>query len=125
MNNTYDNMPSNKENAARSGKRRNQLGPLDGENSEDYKIRRMKNNEAVRKSRDKSKKKTEETLQKVNSLKMENCKLEEKIRVYKKQLSDLKSIFLSHAGSAEISQKIDFDALLQDSDTETEDHLAN
>ncbi|KAG8277855.1 hypothetical protein J6590_033386 [Homalodisca vitripennis] len=80
---------------------------------------------AVRKSRDKSKRKTEETLQKVNSLKMENCKLEEKIRVYKKQLSDLKSIFLSHAGSAEIGQKIDFDALLQDSDSDTEVHLAN
>lgn len=73
--------------------------PLD-KNSEAYKRRRERNNLAVKKSRSKSKMKTQETLERVNKLKVENEVLEAKIKLLSKELSFLKDLFLAHAGSA-------------------------
>jgi len=102
------------------GRKRIQLTQYEGENDEEYRIRRERNNEAVRKSRDKSKKKTEETLKRVDDLKMENYKLEEQIRMYRKQLTDLKGIFLEHAASGKVSGDIDIDSLLRETDIDAE-----
>lgn len=65
--------------------------------SEEYKKRRERNNVAVRKSRDKSRLKTQQTLDKINELKVENAKLEGKVQLLSKELSVLKDLFLSHA----------------------------
>lgn len=70
---------------------------LHDKSSEEYKKRRERNNVAVRKSRDKSRMKTQETLNKINELKVENAKLEEKVSLLSKELSVLKDLFLSHA----------------------------
>jgi len=61
-----------------------------------YKEKRNKNNESVKKSRLKTKVKSEETMQKVASLKQENEKLEERIQLLSKELTFLKDIFLAH-----------------------------
>ncbi|KAG5666846.1 hypothetical protein PVAND_014856 [Polypedilum vanderplanki] len=59
-----------------------------------YAEKRARNNEAVRKSRDKSKKKAEETMARVQKLKEENKKLEGKIDEQKKTKKFLKDLFL-------------------------------
>ncbi|XP_054277162.1 CCAAT/enhancer-binding protein gamma-like isoform X2 [Macrosteles quadrilineatus] len=112
-------MPSNKENSGR-GRKRSQLTQYEGEKDEDYRLRRERNNEAVRKSRDKSKKKTEQTLKRVDDLKMENCILEAQIRAYRDQLTSLKAIFLEHAASGKVSSDIDIDTILRDTDIDEE-----
>ncbi|XP_077982732.1 CCAAT/enhancer-binding protein beta-like [Glandiceps talaboti] len=66
--------------------------------SDEYKKRRERNNIAVRKSRVKSKQKTQETLHRVNELKAENEQLEVKVKLLSKELSVLKDLFLAHAG---------------------------
>lgn len=68
-------------------------------NSEEYRKRRERNNLAVKKSRNKSKLKTEETMKRVRELKAENDKLETKVKLLSKELSFLKDLFLAHAGS--------------------------
>ena len=68
-------------------------------NSEEYKKRRERNNMAVKKSRTKSKQKTQETMQKVTQLKEENERLEQKVKLLSKELSFLKDLFLTHANS--------------------------
>jgi len=62
-----------------------------------YKEKRNKNNDAVKKSRQKTKVKSEETMKKVSRLKKENEELEERIQLLSKELTFLKDIFLSHA----------------------------
>ncbi|CAG9799810.1 unnamed protein product [Chironomus riparius] len=64
-----------------------------------YVNKRQRNNEAVRKSRDKSKKKAEETMYKVQKLKEENKKLEGKIDEQKKTKKFLKDLFLQQTTS--------------------------
>ncbi|KAL1115482.1 hypothetical protein AAG570_007512 [Ranatra chinensis] len=54
--------------------------------------------QAVKKSRVKSRQKTQETLHRVQQLKTENDQLEEKIKLLSKELSFLKDLFLAHAG---------------------------
>lgn len=54
--------------------------------------------QAVRRSRVKSRMRTQETLERVNQLKTENELLEEKIRLLTKELGFLKDLFLAHAG---------------------------
>ncbi|XP_041375203.1 CCAAT/enhancer-binding protein gamma-like [Gigantopelta aegis] len=72
----------------------------DGEGcGDDYKMRRRRNNVAVRKSRDKSRKKAKDTMEKVNRLRMENEALEMKVQTLSKELSVLKDLFLAHAGT--------------------------
>jgi len=66
--------------------------------TEEYKRLRERNNEAVKKSRTKTKLRTQKTLDKVEKLRGENSKLEEKISGLKKELDLLKELFISHAG---------------------------
>ncbi|XP_068096311.1 CCAAT/enhancer-binding protein gamma isoform X2 [Hyperolius riggenbachi] len=67
--------------------------------SDEYRLRRERNNMAVKKSRLKSKQKAQDTLQRVNQLKEENERLEAKIKLLTKELSVLKDLFLEHAHS--------------------------
>ncbi|KAK6633161.1 hypothetical protein RUM43_012905 [Polyplax serrata] len=66
---------------------------------EEYRRKRDKNNLAVKRSRDKTKQRTKQTLDRVVQLKSENETLEEKIKLLTKELSFLKNLFLAHAGS--------------------------
>lgn len=73
-------------------------------NSDEYKKRRERNNMAVKKSRNKSKMRTAQTMQRVNELKDENERLETKVKILSKELSFLKDLFLAHAGTAHNGQ---------------------
>ncbi|XP_076358421.1 CCAAT/enhancer-binding protein gamma-like [Tachypleus tridentatus] len=68
--------------------------------SDEYRRRRERNNLAVKKSRNKSKLQTQQTLERVQKLKAENEMLEVKIKILSKELSFLKDLFLAHAGNA-------------------------
>lgn len=68
--------------------------------NEDYKKKRDRNNEAVKRSRQKAREKANETTGRVQKLKNENEKLEEKIKLLSKELTFLKDIFLAHAGTS-------------------------
>lgn len=61
--------------------------------TEEYKQRRERNNVAVRKSRDKTKKVQAETQQKVKELSAENDRLQKKVDLLSKELSVLKGLF--------------------------------
>ena len=61
--------------------------------SDEYLRKRARNNEAVRKSRVKSKKKIEETQQRVNMLSKENSELKTKVTLLTKELNVLRSLF--------------------------------
>ena len=63
-----------------------------------FQAKRARNNEAVKRSREKAREKANETSSKVNNLKNENEKLEEKVKLLSKELDFLKNIFLAHAG---------------------------
>lgn len=54
--------------------------------------------QAVKRSRVKSKLRTQQTLERVNQLKTENEMLKEKICMLTKELGFLKDLFLAHAG---------------------------
>lgn len=69
------------------------------DDNDDYRKRRERNNEAVKKSRVKSKMRTQETLQRVHKLKTENEMLEEKIKILTKELEFLKELFFAHTGT--------------------------
>jgi len=66
----------------------------------EYSVKRAKNNDAVKKSREKTRQKAKETMEKVAQLKQENEMLEERIKLLSKELHFLKDIFMAHAGSA-------------------------
>lgn len=103
--------PKNKENT----KKKRQVS--EEEDDEDYRKRRDRNNQAVKRSRVKSKLRTQQTLERVNQLKTENELLEEKIKMLTKELGFLKDLFLAHAGSNQHSinfQDIDLNVLLAD-----------
>jgi len=68
-------------------------------NDPHYTEKRAKNNDAVKKSREKTRKKAKETMEKVAQLKQENEVLEERIKLLAKELTFLKDIFMAHAGS--------------------------
>jgi len=65
-----------------------------------YTEKRAKNNDAVKKSREKTRQKAKETMEKVSQLKQENEMLEERIKLLAKELNFLKDIFMAHAGSS-------------------------
>ena len=65
----------------------------------DYLAKRSRNNEAVRRSREKARMKAKETHDRVSQLKQENEMLEERIKLLTKELTFLKDIFLAHAGN--------------------------
>ncbi len=53
----------------------------------------------MKRSRVKSKQKTQETMSRVNQLRQENSVLEEKVKSLTKELSFLKELFLAHAAN--------------------------
>lgn len=69
-------------------------------NSDEYRKRRERNNQAVKKSRNKSKIKTMQTLARVNELKKENEDLNQKIQILSKELTLLKELFRAHVTGA-------------------------
>jgi len=69
-------------------------------NDPHYIEKRSKNNDAVKKSREKTRQKAKETMEKVTQLKQENEMLEERIKLLAKELTFLKDIFMAHAGSS-------------------------
>ncbi|KAL1455177.1 hypothetical protein WDU94_009289 [Cyamophila willieti] len=91
---------------------------MDGMDSGDdnYRRRRDRNNLAVKRSRVKSRIKTQETMERVHKLKTENDMLEEKIKILSKELSFLKNLFLAHAGTTNgiDMDDIDLESLLAD-----------
>ncbi|XP_018327936.1 CCAAT/enhancer-binding protein gamma [Agrilus planipennis] len=94
-----------------------------GDESEEYRKKRDRNNLAVKRSRIKSKIKTQETMKKVNQLRNENSILEEKVKNLTKELGFLKELFLAHASNSSDKAKfenIDLQRLLADDSTLTE-----
>lgn len=67
--------------------------------SKDYKDKRDNNNKAVRASREKAKQKTDLTIKRVDELKADNDRMEERIKLLAKELNFLKQLFLAHDGS--------------------------
>ncbi|XP_066593836.1 CCAAT/enhancer-binding protein homolog 2-like isoform X1 [Prorops nasuta] len=110
--------PKNKDSNSQSKNKRKNVSEEDDD--EDYRKRRDRNNQAVKRSRVKSKLRTQQTLERVNQLKTENELLEEKIKMLTKELGFLKDLFLAHAGDKSSSQHsmnfqdIDLNALLAD-----------
>ncbi|XP_043267538.1 CCAAT/enhancer-binding protein gamma-like [Venturia canescens] len=105
--------PRNKENSSTNRKKKTIIS--EEEDDEDYRRRRDRNNQAVKRSRVKSKMRTQQTLERVNQLKTENELLEEKIKMLTKELGFLKDLFLAHAGSNQHAtnlQDVDLNALL-------------
>ncbi len=66
----------------------------------DYVSKRARNNEAVKRSREKARQRARETHDRVSKLKQENERLEERIKLLSKELTFLKDIFLAHAGTS-------------------------
>ncbi|XP_056638817.1 CCAAT/enhancer-binding protein gamma [Diorhabda carinulata] len=92
-----------------------------GEDSDEYRKKRDRNNLAVKRSRVKSKQKTQETLTRVNELRNENTILEEKVKTLTKELGFLKELFLAHASNSANKNKfegLDLNKLLQDPSNE-------
>lgn len=73
---------------------------------------RERNNEAVKKSRTRTRMRTQSTLDKVEKLRAENSKLEDRIEGLKKELDLLKELFVSHAGKLNPPPKKTFRRLL-------------
>jgi len=96
----------------------------DGEDEvdEEYLNKRARNNDAVKRSRQKAREKANETSSRVQKLKTENEKLEEKIKLLSKELTFLKDIFLAHAGTSHGINLEDMDVaalLKEDTDDDT------
>ncbi|KAK7578254.1 hypothetical protein V9T40_010459 [Parthenolecanium corni] len=120
--------PRNKENTGSGSKKGTksfkQVAFVDTESSEeDYRQKRDKNNQAVKKSRVKSRQRTEETMERVQKLKTENDMLVEKIKILSKELGFLKDLFLAHAGSSQNVniEGIDLESLLSDTNSLMDD----
>ncbi|KAI4467584.1 ccaat/enhancer binding protein [Holotrichia oblita] len=77
------------------------------EDGDEYRKKRDRNNMAVKRSRQKSKIKTAETMHRVNTLKSENTILQEKVKTLTKELGFLKELFLAHAGNSADKSKFE------------------
>jgi len=73
-------------------------------NSDEYKKRRERNNVAVRKSREASRQKAKDTMEKVSRLRDENKALEQKVTILNKELGVLRDLFLTHASATATQQ---------------------
>lgn len=87
---------------------------IESSEDEEYRRKRDRNNQAVKRSRVKSRMRTQETLERVQQLKRENDQLEEKIKLLSKELSFLKDLFIAHTGTTNNvpTQGLDLEALL-------------
>ncbi|XP_050096219.1 CCAAT/enhancer-binding protein 2 [Anopheles aquasalis] len=89
------------------------------EEDDEYRKKRDRNNQAVKRSRVKSKMKTEETQQRVNELRVKNQLLEDKIDNQRKELKFLKELFLTQAqAKADKLVGVNLNELLRVSDEE-------
>lgn len=72
--------------------------------------------QAVKKSRYKTKQRTQDTFSRVSKLKAENQVLEEKVKTLTKELQFLKELFLAHASNTQNGkfEGVDLDKLLED-----------
>lgn len=66
-------------------------------NSEDYVIKRQRNNDAVTRTRMKKRAEESETTKRVEELRTENTQLERKVEGLQKELSFLKEMFVAYA----------------------------
>ncbi|XP_039748886.1 CCAAT/enhancer-binding protein gamma-like [Pararge aegeria] len=99
--------------------KRGKRGVSDADDEDDdYRRKRDRNNEAVKKSRYKSKQRTQETFSRVTKLKEENQALEEKVKSLTKDLEFLKKLFMEYAAKSDQKdpkfEGIDLEKLLQD-----------
>ncbi len=95
--------------AQRSGKLSKKM--LLDKRSEEYKTKRAKNNDAVRKSREKSKVRVHDTEKRVKELEDENNQLQSKIALLTKELHVLKSLFTSAGVSQPPSFQVEEEGL--------------
>merc|ERR1711963_176191 len=65
----------------------------------DYEIRRQRNNDAVRKSREKARERSRQIAERIKDMKAENESLEEKKKLLKKELEMLKDMFLAYSST--------------------------
>ena len=86
-------MPSHKRFNKSSGRNRK-----DSEMDEEYVKKREKNNAAVKRARQKAKEKSQQTFQRIQSIKNENKELEERIKALSKELSTMKNIYEKYTG---------------------------
>ena len=75
---------------ANPSRRRRKMPPKD---TEEYRERRDRNNEAVKKSREKSRAKAKGTIDRVSRLRSENKELEQQVVILSKELGVLKDLF--------------------------------
>ncbi|XP_023942620.1 CCAAT/enhancer-binding protein gamma [Bicyclus anynana] len=99
--------------------KRGRRGVSDADDEDDdYRRKRDRNNEAVKKSRYKSKQRTQETFTRVNKLKAENQALEEKVKSLTKDLEFLKKLFMEYAAKSDQKdpkfEGIDLEKLLKE-----------
>ncbi|XP_059145549.1 CCAAT/enhancer-binding protein gamma-like [Physella acuta] len=94
---TYESYDSESEGDSQSGKKRGSKRQKLDKNSDEYKRRRERNNVAVRKSREASRQKAKDTMERVARLREENKALEQKATILNKELGVLRDLFLTHA----------------------------
>ncbi|CAL1532332.1 unnamed protein product [Lymnaea stagnalis] len=94
---SYDSYDTESEGDSQSGKPCGTKRQKLDKNSEEYKKRRERNNVAVRKSREASRQKAKDTMEKVARLREENWALEQKVTILNKELGVLRDLFLTHA----------------------------
>ncbi|XP_055610173.1 CCAAT/enhancer-binding protein homolog 2 [Uranotaenia lowii] len=92
------------------------------EEDDEYRKKRDRNNQAVKRSRVKSKQKTEETVKRVDELRVKNQILEDKIETQTKELKFLKELFLTQAqAKSDKLVGVNLAELLKSSDEEGDD----
>ena len=93
--------PKNKSASSEGATKTKRRRVLDKE-SDEYLLRRERNNIAVKKSREKSRAKAKGTVEKVAKLKAENASLEQQVTILSKELGVLKDLFkMVHSGTDE------------------------
>jgi len=81
--------------------------------SDEYKRRRERNNEAVKKSRSKAKERTSATQKRVDALQHENDQLSGRISILNKEFELLKEMYTAHAKITHPDQAIQLEEQLQ------------
>merc|ERR1711934_945846 len=80
------------------------MGPKERNNPSkddpEYLAKRAKNNEAIKRSREKARQKANETKEKVDALKSDNKELEDKITALGQEMKFLKDVFIAHASNS-------------------------
>ncbi|XP_014260141.1 CCAAT/enhancer-binding protein gamma-like [Cimex lectularius] len=93
---------------------------LESSDDEEYRKKRDRNNLAVKRSRVKSRQRTQETLERVEHLKRENDQLQEKIKLLSQELAFLKEMFIAQAGSSSVPHNVKLETLFADNEPITD-----